>query len=257
MELTNYQPTPQVLKDRTILITGAGAGLGRALSLRLAELGATIILVGKTTKKLEQVYDEIEAAGGPQAAIFPMDLAKANEQEFIGLAQAIAQNFSKLDSVILNAATLGQHGPVVHLEIDQWQRAIQTNLTANFLFCKHFAGLLNVSEKSSLTFISDTLANQGRAYWACYSSMKAAMENLIEVVADEWESNTAIHANILQVSAMQTSLRRQAFPAEDPASLPDPALMTLPIVALCDPGQDWPRGQRLHWDFQHQKLSEN
>jgi NAD(P)-dependent dehydrogenase (short-subunit alcohol dehydrogenase family) len=255
MDLKNYHPAKDTMKARTILITGAGAGLGRALALRLADLGATIILLGKTTKKLEQVYDEIEARGGPQPAIFPMDLAKADEQAFVGLADAVAQNFTKLDSLILNAATLGQHGPVIHLELEQWQRAIQTNLTANFLFCKHFAGLLNVGPKSSLTFVSDSLANQGRAYWGCYATMKAAVENLIQTVADEREANTAIHANIVQVPTMQTSLRRQAFPAEDPRSLPEPELMTTPFIALADPGQNWPRGQRLRWDSQSQTLT--
>jgi NAD(P)-dependent dehydrogenase (short-subunit alcohol dehydrogenase family) len=255
MDLSNYHPAKDAMRERTVLITGAGAGLGRALALALAELGATIILVGKTTKKLEKVYDEIEARGGPQPAIFPMDFAKADEQAYIGLAQAIAQNFSRLDSLILNAAILGQHGPVIHLELAQWQRAIQTNLTANFLFCKHFAGLLNVGDKSALTFVSDSIATRGRAYWACYASMKAATENLIQTVADEWETNTAIHANILQLPAMQTSLRRQAFPAEDPMALPEPDLMTLPFIALSDPGQNWPRGQRLSWDLQSQTLS--
>ena len=255
MELKNYRPAKDTLQGRTILVTGAGAGLGRALALRLADLGATVILLGKTTKKLEQVYDEIEARGAPQPAIFPMDLAKADEEAFIGLANAVAQNFTKLDSLILNAATLGQHGPVVHLELEQWLRAVQTNLTANFLFCKHFAGLLNVGEKASLSFVSDSLANQGRAYWACYAPLKAAVENLIQTVADEWETNTSIHANIVQLPAMQTSLRRQAFPAEDPRALPEPELMTPPFIALCDPGQSWPRGQRLHWDLQAQKLT--
>ncbi len=256
MQLQNYQPQDGILTGRTILVTGAGSGLGRALSLRLARLGATIILVGKSKKKLEQVYDIIEAQDSPQAAIFPMDLAKAGEQDYVGLAHAVAENFTRLDGLILNAASLGQHGPVVHIELEQWQRAVQVNLSANFLFCKHFAGLLNVGDKSALIFVSDQLASRGRAYWSCYDAMKAATENLIQTSADEWEANTAIHANSIRLPAMQTMLRRQAFPAEDPTALPAPEDMTLPFVALCDPGQDWPRGQCLNWDFTAKSLSE-
>jgi len=255
MQLSHYQTPANALTERTILITGAGSGLGRALSLRLAALGATIILVGKTKKKLEEVYDEIEAQGSPQAAIFPMDLAKASEQDYAGLAHAVADNFTKLDGLILNAATLGQHGPVVHIELEQWQRAVQVNLTANFLFCKHFAGLLNIGEKSSLILVSDRLATHSRAYWSCYAAMKAAGENLIQTIADEWESNTRIYANTIQMPAMRTALRRQAFPAEDASSLPAPEQMTLPFEALCDPGQDWPRGNRLTWNFEDKTLS--
>jgi NAD(P)-dependent dehydrogenase (short-subunit alcohol dehydrogenase family) len=256
MQLQQYHAQPEALADRTILITGAGAGLGRALALRLAKLGATIILVGKTKKKLEQVYDEIEALGSPQPAIFPMDLGKATEEEYFGLAHAVADNFTKLDGLILNAASLGQHGPVVHIELEQWHRAIQVNLTANFLFCKHFAGLLNVGAKSSLIFVSDTHSQHGRAYWSCYDTMKVAVENFIQTVADEWEANTSIHANSVSIPAMQSTLRRQAFPAEDPSGLPTPDLMTLPFEALCDPGQSWPRGKRLHWDSESKILSE-
>jgi NAD(P)-dependent dehydrogenase (short-subunit alcohol dehydrogenase family) len=256
MKLTYYTPAPDILTGRTIMITGAGSGLGRALSLQLAQLGATIILVGKTKKKLEQVYDAIESQGSPQAAIFPMDLARAPEEEYFGLAHAVADNFTKLDGLILNAATLGQHGPVMHIELEQWQRAIQVNLTSNLLFCKHFAGLLNAGEKSSLIHISDQLVAQPRAYWSCYSTMKCATENLIQTVAQEWETNTAIYANSVELPAMQTPLRRQAFPAEDASVLPAPETMTLPFIALCDPGQVWPRGQRLNWDFQDKTLSE-
>ncbi len=253
--LADYQPDDQALSERIIMITGAGSGLGRALAIELGKRGATIILVGRTTKKLEQVYDEIEAAGGPQPAIFPMNLASASEQEFIGLAAAIEQNFGCLHGLILNAAHLGQHSPIVHTELEQWQHVLQVNLTANFLFCKHFAGLLNAADKASLLFVTDQLVQHGKAYWSGYGSSKSAMDYLMQCAADEWETNTNIYVNSIAPPAMPTSLRRQAFPAEDRRVLPEPDAATLPFMYLLDTGKNWPRGRRFFWDLPHKKLT--
>jgi len=65
----DYQPAPNLLENRIVLVTGAGDGIGRAAALSYAQHGATVILLGRTIAKLERVYDEIEAAGGPQPAI--------------------------------------------------------------------------------------------------------------------------------------------------------------------------------------------
>jgi NAD(P)-dependent dehydrogenase (short-subunit alcohol dehydrogenase family) len=72
--MKDYQPAADLLKNRVILITGIGEGIGRAAARRLAGYGATVILLGRTIRKLEQVYDDIEQAGGPKPAIYPMNL---------------------------------------------------------------------------------------------------------------------------------------------------------------------------------------
>ena len=77
----NYQAASECLKGKVIVITGAGAGIGRTASLTCAQHGATVVLLGRTTQKLEMVYDEIEAAGGPQAAIYPINFEGACEKD--------------------------------------------------------------------------------------------------------------------------------------------------------------------------------
>lgn len=75
--MKNYQAPNQHLKDRVILVTGAGQGIGKAAALTFAQQGATLILLGRSTKKLEATYDEIVAEKNPEPLIFPMDLEKS------------------------------------------------------------------------------------------------------------------------------------------------------------------------------------
>src|SRR3990170_7605791 len=98
-----YMPAPHLLASRHILVTGAGDGIGRAVALALAEHGASVILLGRTTSKLEQVYDEIESRGWPQAAFLPLDLAQATVAHYEQVALIIEKEFGHLDGLLHNA----------------------------------------------------------------------------------------------------------------------------------------------------------
>ena len=254
--MNDYTPKDNVLGGKTILITGAADELGHSLSIRLAELGATIILLDKSVKQIEKVYDNIEQNGGPQPALFPMDLEQAGEQDYQVLAQAIADNFNQLDGLILNAAVLGQHGPLIHTEFEQWNRAIKINLTANFLLLKYCSSILNQSEQASCVYVSDLVAQHGRAYWGSYSSPKAACLNLIETFADEWESNTNIKLNTLDPGPVNTILRRQALPGIDPTQHLSPESVTKAFIYFMDPGITWPNGKHFCWNPADQTMTE-
>ncbi len=256
ISISDYTPTEQALDGKTILVTGATDELGHSLSTALAKLGATIILLDKSVKQLEKVYDDIEQNGGPQPAIFPLDIEKANEQDYLNLTQAIADNFKQLDGIILNAAVLGQHGPITHIEFEQWNRALKINLTANFLFLKYCSSVLNQAEQASCIYLSDQVAQHGRAYWGTYSSPKAACLNLIETIADEWETNTNIHLNSLEPGAVNTALRRQALPGIDPTQHLSPESVTKAFVYFMDPGTSWPNGKHFRWNPAEQTMTE-
>ena len=256
ISITDYIPAKNALHDKTILITGATDELGHSLCVELAKLGATIILLDKSVKNLETVYDDIEKNGGPQPAIFPMDIEAAEEQDYLTLTQAIADNFKQLDGLILNHAVLGQHSPVTHTDVSQWERALKINLTANFLLLKHSSSMLNNADQASCLYVSDH-AQQGRAYWATYSSPNAACLNLIETIAEEWETNTSIHLNTLDPGPINTSLRRQAFPGIDPGQHLTPETCTKAFAYFMDPGISWPNGKHFCWSSADQTLTEN
>ena len=131
--MINNRSRPDLLSDRVILVTGAGDGIGKAASLSFADHGATVMLLGRTLKKLEQVYDDIERGGGRQPAIYPMNLEGATPKDYEELANVVRTNFGRLDGVLHNAADMGTLTPIVHYDVMTWVRVLQTNLTAPFL----------------------------------------------------------------------------------------------------------------------------
>ena len=96
MNLENYQPASDLLAGRIILVTGAGDGIGRAASICFALHGATVILAGKTSSKLEAVYDHITAAGGPMPAIYPIHFGGAVYKDYEDMAIRLHDEFGHL-----------------------------------------------------------------------------------------------------------------------------------------------------------------
>jgi NAD(P)-dependent dehydrogenase (short-subunit alcohol dehydrogenase family) len=219
--MMNYTPPPTLLTGRVILVTGAGDGIGRAAAKSFAAHGATVILLGRTTRKLETVYDEIEQAGYPQAAICPMNLEGATPNDYEQLAHTVAKEFGQLDGLLHNASQLGVLTPLEHYDITLWYQVIQVNLHAPFLLTKTCLKLMKKSAAASIVFTSAPVGQKGRAYWGAYAASKFAINGIMQVLADELE-NTAIRVNAINPGAVRTTLRATAYPGEDPATLPLP-----------------------------------
>lgn len=218
----NYQPDDKLLEGRTILITGASDGIGAAAARSYAAFGATVILLGRSVKKLENVYDQIVEAGHPQPAIYPMDLEGAKSNDYYDLANTIEQEFSVLDGLLHNAARLDSLMPLEQYDLKLWARLMQINLNAPFLLTHACLPLLKKSADASVMFTSSGVAHHGRAYWGAYGVSKAGCDNLMQILADEVENNTNIRANSIDPGAVRTRLRRQAYPGEDASLLPAP-----------------------------------
>ena len=212
--MTDYQITSDALKGKVILITGAGDGIGKQAAISFASQGATIILLGRTTEKLEQVYDEIEASGGPQPAIIPLNLLHLSEEQALQIAETIASEFGKLDGLLHNASLLGDMTPIANYPTETWLNVMQVNVNSAFILTKALLPILQKADAASILFTSSGVGNKGRAYWGAYSVSKFATEGFAQVLADELE-NTTIRVNVVNPGATRTNMRAKAYPAED------------------------------------------
>ena len=242
---SDWQPENQFLKDRVILITGAGNGIGAAVAKSCAHYGAHVVLLDKTVRDLEQVYDAIESAGGAQAAIYPMNLEGASEKDFIDLANTIDKEFGRLDGLLHNAAMICALIPVAHFESELWFRILQVNLNAPFLLTRACLNLLMQSQDASILFSSDGVGRHGKAYWGAYGVSKAATENLMQTLADELESNTRVRVNSLDPGPVATGLRNLAYPGENPQGVAGPEDVVRPHLYILGPDSEGISGQQF------------
>ena len=223
------------LKDKIALVTGASRGIGRAGALALAEAGAHVVATARTQGALETLDDEIVARTGRRATLVPLDLAEPTGLDALGLA--LNQRFGRVDIVLHAAAVLGAITPVSHVEPGLWDRVMLVNATASWRLIRSMEPLLKASDAGRAVFVTSSRAAAPRAFWGPYSASKAAMEAIVRAWADELE-NTRVRAVLLDPGAMRTRMRAEAYPGEDPATLPDPTEigpMVLELV-LSDPG---------------------
>jgi len=244
--MLDYHPTANLLANRIILITGAGDGLGRAAALACAQHGATVILLGRTQKKLEAVYDQIEQAGGPTPLLMPADLGKTGLTEYGQIATAIESQFGRLDGLLHSAAELGTLTPLSMYDLDTWMRVMQVNLNAPYLLTRSCLGVLGNSKDASVVFTSSDVARHGRAYWGAYAVAGAALENLAKIWSHELQANTRIRFNTLDPGAVRTALRARAYPGEDASRLLPPEAIMPAYLHLLGPDSRDVNGQALN-----------
>lgn len=222
IDLKHYQPRTDLLKDRVILVTGAGDGIGKAAALTYARHGASVVLHGRTLSKLEAVYDQIEQAGGAQPAILPLQLSSASELEYSQLLTTLTNQFGRLDGILHNAGVLGHIRPLAQYDIETWDEVMHVNLRAPFLLTQALLPLLQQSTDASVIFTSSGVGRTARAGWGAYSISKFGTEALSKIFAEEFKAEGRIRFNCINPGATRTAMRAQAAPNEDPLVLPTP-----------------------------------
>lgn len=241
----DYQAPEQLLKDRVILVTGAGDGIGRAAAKAYAAAGATVVLLGRTLEKLEQVYDEIEAAGHPQPALVPLNLESASEHDHQELAAKLETEFGRLDGLLNNASILGLRTPIDGYDVSTWQQVMQINVNGTFMLTQAMLPLLKESDDAAVIFTSSGVGRKGRAYWGAYAVSKFATEGMMQVLADEVDGISNIRVNSINPGATRTNMRTTAYPGEPPTTNPTPEDIMPLYLYLMGPDSKGTQGQSL------------
>jgi len=231
------------LSGKLALVTGASRGIGAATAEELAQAGAHVILVARTTTALEEIEERIHEAGGT-ATIAPLDLT---DGESIGkLACAVAERWQKLDVLVLNAAMLGSLTPVQDIDPKEYSRILSLNLLANQALLAAFDPLLKNAERADVIAVTSSVAAEPRAFWGAYGSSKAALEALLGAYADETEYLKRVRVHIVDPGATRTRMRALAFPGEEPESVKPPEIAAHAIVERLT--ADAPSGEKIRVD---------
>ena len=247
MELHNYEPPNDLLKNRVILVTGATAGIGREVSRALITHGATVILHGRNANALETTYQEFRNLG-PEPTIVQLDLEGAQDEECQNLAENLESKFDGIDGLLHNAGLLGARSPIEAYNPGVWQKVLQVNLNAPFILTRRLLPLLHQSEDASVLFTTSGVGSQGRAHWGAYCVSKFGIEGFTQTLADELK-NSRIRVNCINPGATRTVMRADAFPEENPEKLPLPETLTAPYLYLLGPDGRGIHGERI--DAQH------
>ncbi|SDK98870.1 NAD(P)-dependent dehydrogenase, short-chain alcohol dehydrogenase family [Modicisalibacter muralis] len=241
----DYQAPADLLDGRVILVSGAGDGIGRAAALTYARHGATVILLGRTIAKLEAVYDEIEALGGPQPAIFPLNFEGATLKDYQDMAETLHREFGRLDGILHNAGLLGRITPFEQYNPQLWEQVMQVNINGPIWMTQALLSLLKASNDASVIFTTSGVGHKGRAFWGAYSVSKFATEGFVQVLADELENLTSVRVNSLNPGATRTQMRKTAFPGEDPDTLRKPDDIMATYLWLMGPDSRGHTGERF------------
>jgi NAD(P)-dependent dehydrogenase (short-subunit alcohol dehydrogenase family) len=224
------------LKDRVALVTGASRGIGAALALDLARLGAHCVLIARTQGGLEEVDDAIHAATGRHATLLPLDLQKDAEKQLDFVGPSIFERFGRLDILVHNAGVLPRLTPVAHIDPKDWAQSVAVNLSAAWRLIRSCDPPLRASDAGRAVFVTTGRVQRPRAYWGMYGATKAGMEHLVLTWAQEVEK-TPLRVNLADPGIVATKMRANAMPGEDPATIAKPAEVAPAIAALCLPAE--------------------
>lgn len=233
--LSAYASPPDLLQHRNILITGAGDGIGRAVALACAGVGATVLALDRKRRKLETLYDDIVAAGGREPILIPHDLTQSDPAVYEQIAAGIHHDAGSLDGIAHIAGILPGFSALHRLKLDDWASVMQVNLYAPYLLTRACLPLLSAAQTGSVVFTSAAAGRRGRAYWGAYAVAYGGVERLSETWADELEANTRIRFNTLDPGPVGTDMHSRNFPGQTSDEVAPPESVAPAYLFLLGP----------------------
>jgi NAD(P)-dependent dehydrogenase (short-subunit alcohol dehydrogenase family) len=230
--MTERAPPP--LAGSVALVTGASRGIGAAVAVELARLGAHCVLTARGQGGLEETDDAIRALGG-KATLLPLDLLREAEKLDM-LGPSVAQRFGRLDILVHAAGVLAKLTPVAHIQPRDWQESVAVNLSACWRLIRSCDPPLRAAPAGRAVVLTDAVAAAPRAYWGLYGAAKAGQEHLVRAWAAE-VARTPLRVSLFDPGPVATQLRAVAMPGEDPTTLRKPAEVAPAVAALCLPGE--------------------
>jgi len=189
------------LSGRVALITGASQGIGRGCALRLAKEGASVAVAARNQEKLNELANEITAAGG-KAAVFPLDVA--DEEQVKSTVKSVIAQFGKID-ILANNAGITRDQLVMRMKRADWDAVLQTNLTSAYLCIQQVLPSMLKQRWGRIINVSSVFGQMGQAGQANYAASKAGLIGLTMAIAREVGSRN-ITCNAIAPGFIETAM---------------------------------------------------
>ncbi len=178
----NYMLKELHFKGEAVVITGGGAGIGQACAEALAELGASIVVAGRTEATLKTTEAKVRALGRDCLTVVT-DVSK--EDQVAALAQAVQARFGGVKAIVNNAGT-NYRSPIAELGTEKWREIMGVNLDSVFFMCRAFIPLLLKAERPSILNVASSFGVIGNPQMPVYCATKGAMVNLTRQLAIDY-----------------------------------------------------------------------
>lgn len=198
---SNIDPA-KPLSGQVAIITGAGRGIGAAIARKLAKLGATAVLCGRTQSTLDSTAQTILETGG-KAEVIPCDVTILHQMEYA--AARVESTFGRLDILVNNAGVGGFKDPLHTLLPEDWDKILNTNLRGVFFAIRAFAPLMIRGYSGHIINISSLAGKNALPNGAAYAASKWGLNGLTYSVAEELRSHN-IRVSVICPGSTETEL---------------------------------------------------
>ena len=193
------------LTDKVAIVTGAGQGIGRAIALRLAGAGATIVVVDINREVGEIVAKEIEALER-KSLVIEVDVSRQDQVQC--MAQQTLETFNQIDILVNNAGIAGKTATLPDLDESDWDAVIDVNLKGVFLCCKAVIDHMIERQYGKIVSVASIAGKEGNPTLIPYSASKAGVICLTKALAKE-VTEYSINVNCVSPAVIQTPILEQ------------------------------------------------